>query len=87
MALLTGRRQIPVARISLFLNETPTKMTMMVMMMMMITMNICFHITDEISFIRKTYTAFKYIMCMNNKSLVTVVPYRKRAHCVDSFIF
>ena len=24
MALLTGRRQIPVARISLFLNETPT---------------------------------------------------------------
>ena len=84
MARLTGRRQIPVARISLFLNETPTKMTMMVMM---ITMNICFHITDEISFIRKTYTAFKYIMCMNNKSLVTVVPYRKRAHCVDSFIF
>ena len=83
MALLTGRRQIPVARISLFLNETPTKM----MMMMMIMMNICFHITDEISFIRKTYTAFKYIMCMNNKSLVTVVPYRKRAHCVDSFIF
>ena len=59
MARLTGRRQIPVARISLFLNETPTKMTMMVMMMMMITMNICFHITDEISFIRKTYTAFK----------------------------
>ena len=89
MALLTGRRQIPVARISLFLNETPTKMTMMMMMMMMmmIMMNICFHITDEISFIRKTYTAFKYIMCMNNKSLVTVVPYRKRAHCVDSFIF
>ena len=84
MARLTGRRQIPVARISLFLNETPTKM---MMMMMMIMMNICFHITDEISFIRKTYTAFKYIMCMNNKSLVTVVPYRKRAHCVDSFIF